>query len=121
MIDLNKLSANHEVLLVLLSIAVPPLIQEIERQGGINDVHLAYVSNHATTLGSEGDALLYKVKGKTSKMFVMLSECLAVLAFAPGGVKFAGLHFVGLPAMEASACEEVQELVQVLNVSEGKK
>lgn len=114
MIDL-RLSADHEMLLVLLSIAVPPLIQEIERQGGINDAHLAYVSNHAHTLGSEGDALLYKVKGKTSKLFKVLAECLAVLAFFPGGVKFAGLHFVGYPEIEASECEEVQALAQVLD------
>jgi hypothetical protein len=106
------------MLVVLLSIAVPPLIQEIERQGGINDVHLSYVSNHAHTLGSEGDTLLYKVQGKTSKMFVLLAECLAVLAFAPGGVKFAGLHFIGHPEMEANECEQVQELAQSLVIDE---
>lgn len=117
MVDL-RLSADHEMLLVLLSIAVPPLIEDLERQGGINDIHLAYVSNHAHTLGSEGDALLYKVKGKTSKLFVVLAECLAVLAFVPGGVKFAGLHFVGQPEMEASQCEEVQDLAQALVIDE---
>lgn len=46
-------------------------------------------------IASHGDNLLYrsKKKGETAEAFNRFAEGLAILSFAPGGVKFLGLHF----------------------------
>lgn len=46
-------------------------------------------------IAERGDIILYKSKrkGDTAKMFAVLVESLALLAFVPGGVKFGGMRF----------------------------
>lgn len=50
---------------------------------------------YAHYLGAHGDDLLYrsKKKGETAKVFNLVAEMLAGLAFQPGGVTFAGAHY----------------------------
>lgn len=93
---------------------VPLLIRELEAQGGITEIHLSYISNHASYLGAHGDELQYLVKGETAKAMDVLCEGLAVLAFAPGGIKFAGQHFEGLPTMCFEDVQELKTLQEVL-------
>ena len=92
--------SNESLLTDFLEMTVPFMIADISRQGGIQDWQLERVKDHADAIGGQGDAILYYEKGKSSKMVSLLAECLAVLAFAPGGVKFAGLHFEGHPSYE---------------------
>lgn len=96
------MSEQTDFLLKLhLSAVVPLMIADLSEQGGISDWQLERVKGHALYLGEHGDAILYRVKGETAKAMNVLCECLAVLAFAPGGVKFAGLHFEGKPEYQA--------------------
>lgn len=96
------------------SAVVPLLIRELEAQGGINGMHLSCVSGHAHILAERGDVLMYGVKGETRHLMSVLCECLAVLAFVPGGVRFSGQHFVGMPSLEPDEMAEVQEIQEVL-------
>jgi hypothetical protein len=96
---------SHELLKMFLEATVPIQIAELSRHGGISDWHLERVAGYSEMLGSQGDAILYYSKGQTSKMVAVLSECLAVLAFMPGGVKFAGLHFEGTPVYEGEPAD----------------
>lgn len=107
-IDTQSLIRTHTAAVVSL------LIRELEVQGGITERHLSYVAGHASYLGQHGDVLQYLVKGETAKAMHKLCEALAVLAFAPGGVKFAGQRFVGLPAMDVEDMKELKELQGVL-------
>lgn len=96
------MSENTDFLIRLhLSAVVPLMIADLSAQGGISDYHLERVRGHAVYLGEHGDAILYRVPGQTGKAMNVLCECLAVLSFAPGGVKFAGMHFEGKPSYEA--------------------
>ena len=52
--------------------------------GGITDIHIEHIQGHSELIGS---------KGVTAQVVTALCECLAMMAFLPGGVNFAGLHF----------------------------
>lgn len=39
------------------------------------------------------EAILYYDKGRTAQSVGFLVECLAIMSFLPGGVKFGHLHF----------------------------
>jgi hypothetical protein len=43
--------------------------------------------------GAFSEAVLYRVEGETAPAFAHLARALAALAFTPGGVRFAGLHW----------------------------
>lgn len=49
----------------------------------------------AAHVAEHGDIILFKSKkkGESAEAFNRLAEGLACLSFAPGGVKFLGLHF----------------------------
>ena len=76
-----------------LEVAVPLAIHDLLQIGGPSDWHFSRAREYAWDIGEGGDALLYRVKGKTSEMMGKLIEGLAILAFCPGGVDFLGLHF----------------------------
>lgn len=100
------MSENTDFLIKLhLSAVVPLMIADLSSQGGITDWHLEQVQGHAVYLGEHGDAILYRVPGQSGKAMHVLCECLAVLAFAPGGVTFAGMHFEGKPEYQADLTE----------------
>jgi hypothetical protein len=82
------------------------MIADLSKQGGISDWHLERVKDHADYLGEKGDVLQFYVKGQSGKAMKVLCECLAVLAFMPGGVKFSGLHFEGKPTYEGQEMPE---------------
>lgn len=97
-IFLDAQTHTKDLLQIHLSFVVPLMILDLERQGGITDWHLEKIRAHGELIGSKGEAILYYVKGETARTIHALSECLAILAFAPGGVTFAELHFEGKPA-----------------------
>lgn len=89
-------NTNHELLNIMLEAAVPLAIEDILKAGGrdaITDYQLEQVREYSDQLGGEGDTLLYYTKHKTAQNFSKLTECLAIMAFMPGGVKISGLHF----------------------------
>jgi ethanolamine ammonia-lyase large subunit len=79
-----------------LEASVTLAILDLKKRSGldaISDWQLEQVRSYCDQLGAEGDTLLFPVKGKTAENFARLSEALAIMAFFPGGVKIAGLHF----------------------------
>ncbi len=57
--------------------------------------HLEKARQTASLLAEKGDILLYRgaKRGQTAAVFNAVAFALAVLAFQPGGVTFAGHHF----------------------------
>lgn len=84
---------NTELLKITLALAVPIWIEKVRRYSP------AYRAQRARVLGpivaEKGDVIQFKSKkkGETADAFNALAEGLAILAFAPGGVKFAGMHW----------------------------
>lgn len=87
--DVGELAKMH------LSAFVPVEIRELQKQGGPSEVLLELARERMQPFREEGagHAVAFLDKGQTRKEMALLTECLAVLAFVPGGVKFAGLHF----------------------------
>lgn len=85
---------SNEVLLKLtLEVAVPLWIDKLQKQ--LWSEVMVRKDEAAQTVAEKGDIILYKSKkpGQTAKAFNALAEGVAILAFAPGGVKVFGLHF----------------------------
>ena len=78
-----------------LSLCVPLEIDHLKRHGGVTDWHISEAQRRARELRvmPEGhESLMFRLP-PTREAIVVLVECLAVMAFLPGGVKFAGMHF----------------------------
>lgn len=90
--------AKHALLTSTLACAVPLWIEQFRPL--TDDARLAIARVSGQEIAEHGDIILYrsKKKGETAAAFNHLARGLAVLAFAPGGVTFAGLHFEAVRA-----------------------
>lgn len=85
--------ANDALLAATLATAVPLWIMRLEQQPW------SYIQERskecAQIVAEKGDIIQYRSKkeGETAKAFNALAEGIAILAFAPGGVTFMGMHF----------------------------
>lgn len=88
-------SIREELLRMSVMIAVPLQIAKLQEKGGPNRWQWEWVRDFADELGSKGDILQFKsdTKGETANVFNNFAYALAIMSFAPGGVRFAGLHF----------------------------
>ncbi len=76
----------------LLQVAVPLRIAELRIQTA--EERMALAREAGQHIASHGDELLFRSKpGRSALAFNRLTTGLAALAFTPGGVTFAGLHF----------------------------
>jgi hypothetical protein len=87
-----------EVLLPMtLQLAVPMEIRELQQLDAdqFEATREAWAENAkpGDLAGAFSEAVLYRIEGETAPAFAHLARALAALAFAPGGVRFAGLHF----------------------------
>lgn len=84
---------------------VPLEILNLQRHGGPTDWHFAEAQRRMASLREPeaSEALYFAIKGKTSKAMTILVECLAVLAFMPGGVKAFGCHFSAVEREETES------------------
>lgn len=91
-------------LLLSLEVAVPIWIAEL-----MNDVLLwsrveEWRREGLDAIASCGDVLMYGGKrGEAAEVFNHLARALAAMAFLPGGVTFAGMHFEAAPPTDAEA------------------
>jgi hypothetical protein len=75
-----------------LSAAVPLWAEKVRAMTPSQRAERAHVC--AAYVAAHGDALIYRSRpGATAEAFNRLAEGLAVAAFTPGGVTFAGMHF----------------------------
>lgn len=91
--------AEGHPLATTLELAVPLALWRLADRGGPSDDDWAQARDFAQVLAEHGDALLYQVtKGAypTRRLFVGLVHTLAVLAYVPGGVTFAGRRWDGV-------------------------
>lgn len=85
-----------QLLTVALDAAVPFQILELQRQGGPSKDDIEKAREFGSELASKADTLLYGgKKGEAGRLFNQTARAIAVLAFCPGGVTFAGSHYDG--------------------------
>lgn len=84
---------NHP-LPTTLSAAVPLWAAQCLREPTLQAV-MDRIKNHRLEerFWEAGEAILYRVPGKTADGFNCLAETIAILAFSPGGVRCFGMHF----------------------------
>lgn len=93
----------------LLFAAIHIEIMQLTHQGGITDWHISEAQKRLRSIreSNVGESILY-ASPDTARSFRIYAECIAVLAFMPGGITFAGNHFEVPQALwHAEACEEV--------------
>jgi hypothetical protein len=96
-----ELEVHTEALLkATLEAAVPLWIAQLRTRPWA-DIQ-ARAATAAQVIAEKGDVILYKskTKGESARAFNALAEGLAILAFAPGGVRAFGLHFEAKHAAE---------------------
>ena len=88
--------ATSDLLSASLSAAVPLWIERLKSQPW--EVLDQRRSQCIDVIASHGDNILYRSKkpGGTAKAFNALAEAIAILSFAPGGVRIFGLEFVAV-------------------------
>ncbi len=91
----NQEPLRYGMLGITLSAAVPLHIVECHERGGPTAEDIARIRPFAHTLAERGDRLLFRSEkaGETAALFNMLAEAIALLAYAPGGVRCFGQHF----------------------------
>ena len=87
------------LLAIAVSAAVPLNIIDIEHRGGPDDLEWEWARNFTDELGERGDILQFDggKRGEAAIMFNRFAYALAIMAFAPGGVRFCGMHFEATP------------------------
>lgn len=98
---------KHTLLQASLEAAVPLYIAELEAQGGPDEHDIASCQEIASEIGAHGDALMFRVKGKTAQLFNKLAFGLAVMAFCPNGVEFLGVRWRAGSANEGATGKAV--------------
>jgi len=90
-----------------LAASVPFAMLDLEQRGGPGDADYEEARAEATPLAEQGDNILFRghKKGQTAHLVSNLIRAVAVLAYAPGGVTIANLHFdAGRPDSEGNVC-----------------
>lgn len=87
----------HSLLRDTLHVAIPLRIMQFAAQGGPTAQDFERARDFGPVLAEKGDVLQFggKHKGEAAQLFNELARTIAVIAFQPGGVKFAGDHWVG--------------------------
>lgn len=101
-----------------LELAVPLWI--VELQGHEWEYLRERAEICAQYIAEKGDIILYKSKkkGETAQAFNRLAEGVAILSFAPGGVKLFGCHFENelLPRTNQNPPEAVKRLAEIVQI-----
>lgn len=106
--DLNRaMDMTTNLLRDTLAASVLFAMLDLERRGGPQDADYEQARAFADPLAEQADNILFRSprKGETAKLMTQLIRAVAVLAYAPGGVTIAGLHFdAGRPDSEGNVC-----------------
>lgn len=89
---LEKYGSNT-TLVTCLQLAVPLWIMKLRSL--MPDARFALLEGAADAIASRGDVLQFGggKKGEAAELFNILARALAVMAYVPGGVRFAGNHW----------------------------
>lgn len=86
---------DHPALLATLEVAVPLRIAELQARGGPKDSDFERVKGYTELITGGADGMLFtgNKRGHAAYVFNCVADALSVMAFVPGGVKFAGEHW----------------------------
>jgi hypothetical protein len=98
--------ANGQLLAASLGAAVH--IEMLKLQDLTPEQRAAEVRSAGVQIGQHGDTLQYGGRGTVS-VFATTARALAVLAYQPGGVTFAGMHFCARHELCEQAAKEVAQ------------
>ncbi len=94
----NAARVHNPALAIALSAAVPLRIAAYRQHGGPDAEDLERARRHSLVVAEKGDVLQYGGKdGEAAELFNSLADALAIMAFCPGGVDFAGDHYEATP------------------------
>lgn len=84
---------DNALLTSTLAVAVPMWVERIQHY--TDEQRTARAHELGQVIAEHGDLILYRSKrrGESARNFNALAEGLACLAYAPGGVTFAGSHW----------------------------
>lgn len=105
--DLAREITTESLLRDTLAAGVPLAMADLERQGGPLERDYAEARAFGETIATEGADILFRSRkrGVTAALVTRLIRALAVLAYVPGGVTVAGLHFdAGRPDADGKVC-----------------
>lgn len=102
-----------DLLSISLAAAVPLWIEQLKPL--TPDQRIGRTGELAEIIASKGDAILYRStkRGESAKAFNALAEGLAIGAFQPGGVTFAGQHYCANHAECEAAANAAAEREEV--------
>lgn len=90
---MGAVSTSHP-LVPALQAAVPIEIARLRDKGGPDEDDLRACRDQLARILSHGDVLLFGGrKGEAARLFASLARAIAVMAFAPGGVRIFGQHW----------------------------
>lgn len=89
------------LLSTFLQASVPLLIWEYSLGRRVLDFERAH--ELSDIIAYHGDAILYRVPGKTAQAAGALAEALSIMAFVPNGVRFLGVTYEATPEQRAAA------------------
>lgn len=92
---MKQMTSDSHLLASALAAAVPIHMMNLHQQGGPTDSDMGRLAPLAQALGEHGDILLFGggKEGDAADLFNQLAFALAVLSYAPGGVKAFGSHW----------------------------
>lgn len=82
---------DDKLLPTMLGVAVP--LWQLQFRELTSEERSDIAQESLDTLMRAGEAILYRVEGKTAEAFNALARGIACLSFAPGGVDAFGQHF----------------------------
>ena len=110
---MKRLPENYNHILPdMLEVAVPLWILRFNSAGGFPADYKQRLERISHVLQENGEAILYKVKGKSAESFNALAEGIALLSFCPGGVECFGRRWE--TPTEAEPEDEVFRLLKTL-------
>lgn len=86
---------NSHPITTMLAAAVPLRISDLANDPDLPTTMRQRAGDLSRLIAEKGDVLLYgsKKKGETAALFNETVDAIAMLAFAPGGIKVFGMHF----------------------------
>ena len=87
----DNMFQTYENIKLFLDAAVPLRVLALQEQGGPTSEDSERISKHSSLLGEHGDALMFtSKKDLTAKVANAVTDSIAVLSFAPGGITLFG-------------------------------
>jgi hypothetical protein len=95
--------AIDSLLAISLDVSVTLRIAELQYSGGPSDEDILWLANYRDSreISTSADELIFRgpTAGKAAALFNNFARALSLLAFQPGGIRFAGSRYVAYSAI----------------------